>query len=93
MYEFIGRSSQPDGCAWLFIVIPNDLSKIIRELFKWKEEGWGRMKAKIKIGNTEWKTSIWFDTKHDTYWFPVKAEIKKKENIEINKDIKVSLWL
>jgi hypothetical protein len=73
--------------------MPKELAKEIREAFRWKEEGWGRMKVTMKVGNTEWKTSIWFDKKQDTYWFPIKAAIRKKENIELDKEIAVTVWL
>ncbi|MDD4087237.1 MAG: DUF1905 domain-containing protein, partial [Bacteroidales bacterium] len=42
------------------------------------EEGWGRLKATAEIGKSVWKTAIWFDTKHQTYILPLKAEIRKK---------------
>jgi hypothetical protein len=63
--------------------------------FKCLEEGWGRMKVLVKIGNSEWKTSIWFDTKNDTYLLPVKAEIRKKEKIdmEVGKEVDVTIWI
>lgn len=92
-FEFVAKAHPMENCAWHFFSFPKELSKEIRELFKWKEEGWGRMKVTLKVGSTEWKTSIWFDTKQETYWFPVKAAIRKKENIEENKDLKVCIWL
>ena len=46
-----------------------------------------------KIGNSEWETAIWFDTKHKTYLLPLKAKIRKNENIEIGNDIKIIVWI
>ena len=95
-YEFIGMPHlYQDGnvCGWHFVSIPKDLAKEIRVNHKHQEEGWGRMKATVKIGNTEWKTSIWFDTKNDTYLLPLKAEIRRKEKIEIDKDVEVTIWV
>jgi hypothetical protein len=69
------------------------MSEEIRKNLKFMEEGWGRMKASAKIGNTEWETAIWFDTKHKTYLLPLKAEIRKKENIEIDKDVEITIWI
>jgi len=60
---------------------------------KSEEEGWGRLKATARIGNCEWKTAIWFDTKMNTYLLPLKAEIRKKEMLEMGKDIKTMLWI
>ena len=57
------------------------------------EEGWGRLKATVKIGKNKWQTAIWFDTKMNTYLLPLKAEIRKKENIEVGKEVKVTVWV
>jgi hypothetical protein len=51
------------------------------------------MKATVKIGDSEWKTSIWFDTKHQTYLLPLKAAIRKKEHIEMDKEVETIIWL
>ena len=69
------------------------MSVEIRDNFKWLEEGWGRMKITAKIGHSEWKTAIWFDTKHDTYLLPLKAAIRKKENIALDKDVKITIYV
>ena len=85
-YEFIGvfrKYKEEDTCGWNFLFIPQDLAKEIRAMHKHQEEGWGRMKVTAKIGGSEWKTSIWFDMENDTYLLPVKAAIRKKENIEM----------
>jgi hypothetical protein len=63
-YEFYAKVWQytsPGG--WHFASLPADIAKEIRENLKWQEQGWGRLKAKAKIGNSEWETAIWFDTK------------------------------
>jgi hypothetical protein len=97
-FEYIGTFRQykeEDSCGWNFLFMPKELAKEIRASFKSHEEGWGRMKVTAKIGGSEWKTSIWFDTKHDTYLLPIKAEIRKKEKIEmaIGKEVKVTILI
>lgn len=93
-YEFNAQLWQYQGKnAWCFVSLPLDLAKEIRENLKWQEEGWGRLKAKAKIGNSEWETAIWFDTKQATYLLPLKANIRKKERIEFNQDIQICVWL
>jgi len=64
----------------VFISLPISVSTEIRANLKWQEEGWGRLKVSAKIGNSEWNTAIWFDTKKETYLLPIKAEIRKKKN-------------
>jgi hypothetical protein len=45
--------------GWHFVSLPIEISTEIRENLKWQEEGWGRLKATAKIGNSEWETAIW----------------------------------
>ena len=97
-YEFIGEFrtyKKEDTCGWNFLFMSQDLAKEIRAMHKHQEEGWGRMKVTAKIGGSEWKTSIWFDTKNDTYLLPIKAAIRKKENIdmEVGNEVKTTIWI
>jgi len=93
-YEFSAKPWQYGGPgSWYFISLPKKLAKEIRNALKSEEEGWGRLKASAKIGNSEWRTAIWFDIKMNTYLLPLKAEIRKMENVEINKDVEAVLWI
>ncbi len=85
-YEFTAEPWQYAASGgWHFVSLPKHFSEEIRNTFKKEEEGWGRLKATAKIGNSEWKTAIWFDTKRSTYSLPLKAEIQKKKNCRLEK--------
>jgi hypothetical protein len=45
------------------------------------------------IGNTQWETAIWFDTKHNTYLLPIKADVRKKEKLELDSMMEVVVWI
>ena len=93
-YDFTGKvwqHSSPGG--WYFVSLPTEIAKEIRSVLRTEEEGWGRLKAIARIGKTEWKTAIWFDTKRNTYLLPIKSEIRKKENVENETEIDVAIWL
>lgn len=93
-YAFNTRIWQYIGYGgWYFVSLPLEIAKEIREHLKSEEEGWGRLKATAKTGNSQWETAIWFDTKHKTYLLPLKAEIRKNEKLEAEKDIDVIIWI
>ena len=78
-YQFSAKTWQhasPGG--WHFVSMPKEIAKEIRDALQSEEEGWGRLKVMAEIGNSQWKTAIWFDTKWNTYLLPLKAEIRKK---------------
>lgn len=81
-FEFSASCWKYKGKAsWYFITIPTDLSREIRQLFGKEEQGWGRLAVEAQIGKTTWSSAIWFDTKKQEYLLPLKAEIRRKENI------------
>jgi hypothetical protein len=93
-YEFyatVWKYASPGG--WHFATLPTEIAKEIRENLKWQEQGWGRLKATARIGNSEWETAIWFDTKMNTYLLPLKAAIRERENLEADQIIKAIIWI
>ncbi len=79
--------------GWHFVSLPSDMATEIRGLLQSEEEGWGRLKAHAKMGQSEWDTAIWYDTKHKTYLLPLKAAIRKREQINIGKSVTVTIWI
>lgn len=93
-YQFTSKVWKYSGKgAWVFVTVPETLSIEIRNFFKNHEESWGRLKIEAKIGQANWKTAIWFDTKKQTYLLPLKSEIRKKENIILNSEIEVVILI
>lgn len=84
----VWQYASPKG-GWYFITLPIEVSTEIRDNLKWQEEGWGRLRAKAQINDTEWDTAIWFDTKINCYLLPLKAEIRRKENLKIDDTVSV----
>ncbi len=75
--------------GWIFVSLPEKMAKEIRAHFKSGEAGWGRLSATAKIGNTEWHTAIWFDTKMNTYLLPLKAEVRRKEKVTTGEHVNI----
>ncbi len=91
-YAFTALPWQYSGQgAWIFVSLPQKMAKEIRQHFKREEKGWGQLKVTALTGETEWRTSIWFDTKANTYILPLKAEVRKKGKIAAGKKLKVQI--
>ena len=94
-YEFLARAyqcaSSEDACGWVFVSLPQELSAEIRESFKHLEEGWGRMKVTAQLGGSEWQTSVWFDTKQNAYLLPLKAKVRRQENVVLDEELKLTI--
>jgi hypothetical protein len=83
----------PGPAGWYFVTVPADVSAQIRSVLKAGEQDWGRLPANARIGGTEWKTAIWFDTKADAYLLPVKAEVRRKEGLDDGDAASVTIWV
>ena len=92
-YEFISSIWKSPSASWHFASLPESLSKEIRNNHQWEEEGWGRLKIIACINKLNWETAIWFDTKLNTYLLPIKAEIRRKQNIKPKQELSITLYL
>jgi hypothetical protein len=91
-YQFSAKPWQhAPPAGWYFVSLPVRLANQVRKAHQQDEEGWGRLRALAKIGGSEWKTAIWYDSKAGTYLLPLKAEIRKKENVLTGKNVEVVL--
>ncbi len=77
----------PGMAGWHFASVPKDISEDIKKNFGDRKRGWGSLPIIVTIGKTSWKTSIFPDKESGGYLLPLKAEVRKKENILADKDI------
>jgi len=67
--------------GWHFANLSAKQSGKIRALFGTETKGWGSLPVTVRIGTTEWKTSLFPDRKSPTYLFAIKLEVRQKEHI------------
>lgn len=75
---------------WHFITIEKDKAKQIVKDYHWPRRGFGSIPVVVKIGKTEWKTSI-FPERGGSYLLPLKKGVRKIENIKVGQTIKLEL--
>lgn len=67
--------------------VPPDISTAIDKKYRDKRRGWSSYPVEVQIGKTKWYTSIFYDKKAGTYLLPIKATVRKKENIYVGDKI------
>lgn len=72
------RHSGPD--AWHFIRLPVGTAEEIRETTV--RRGFGSVRVRATIGSTTWDTSVFPDAKSGSYLLPVKAAVRRAEDVE-----------
>jgi hypothetical protein len=81
-YRLKGNVWRYQGEAgWYFIHLPAKVSREIREEFAAARRRWGSIPVRVSLGASNWKTSIFPDTKSGCYLLPLKAAVRKKELI------------
>ena len=83
----------PGKAGWWFVSLPTWLSEEIRSTMQHLEGGWGRLHVSAQVGDTTWRTAIWYDTKRVTYLLPIKAHVRKQQGLEIGQCVHVMFWI
>lgn len=89
---FKGTIFQWRGPApYLFVAVPEKESADIKAVSKLVTYGWGVIPVTVKVGKTEWKTSLF--PKDGRYLVPIKMLAQKAENLKEGDEIKLRLEL
>ena len=75
--------------AWFFLTVDKSVGETLKK-GQAKPRGWGSIRVRVTIGKTTWDTSI-FPDKKKGYVLPVKASVRKKEDLK--EGDKVSFYL
>jgi len=70
------------GGSWVFATVPEDITDEI-EALDLPRRGFGSVKVGVRIGETEWSTSLFPDKKIGSYIFPVKGAVRDAERLDI----------
>ena len=74
---------------WFFVSVPDKQCNDLRAISGFVTYGWGMIPAKVRIGKTEWTTSLF--PKDGSYIVPIKASVRKAENLEEGDKVTVQL--
>lgn len=79
--------------AWCFVTVPKKTSAIIKKKFDAKRAGWGSIRVAVTAGKTSWETSIFPDSTSASYVLPLKAAVRKKEQIITGRPLSFQLTI
>ena len=74
---------------WFFVTVPDKQCDDLRAISGFVTYGWGMIPAKVRIGKTEWTTSLF--PKDGSYIVPIKASVRKAEDLEEGDKVTVQL--
>ncbi len=89
-FEFSGELWYWRGPApYYFVTVPEDECRQVKAVAAQVSYGWGVIPATIRVGKTEWTTSLF--PKDGRYLVPVKDRVRTAEGIEDGDTITVRL--
>jgi hypothetical protein len=89
-YKFSGKIWYWRGPApFFFVTMPPEQSHDLKDISAQVTYGWGVIPVLVRIGKTEWKTSLF--PKDDLYLVPIKASVRQAENLEEGDEVAIEL--
>jgi hypothetical protein len=88
--EFTGKIWFWRGPApWFFVTVPAKQSRDLKAILSLVTYGWGMIPVDVRIGKTAWTTSMF--PKNGRYIVPIRADIRKAENLELGDKVTIKL--
>ncbi len=88
--EFSGTIWYWRGPApYYFVTVPDDQSRDLKAISKVVTYGWGVIPVRVRIGQTEWQTSLF--PKDGRYLVPIKDRVRKAEDLHEGDNVSVRL--
>ena len=72
-----------------FVTVPEEDSRDLKTIVGLVTYGWGIIPVTAWIGGTEWKTAMF--PKDGRYIVPIKAIVRKIENLDVNDEVAIRL--
>ena len=74
---------------WFFVTVPEEQSRELKAISGLVTYGWGVIPVHVRIGKTEWTTSLF--PKDGRYLVPIKASVRKAEKLAEGDAVTVQL--
>lgn len=88
--EFEGNIFYWRGPApFLFVAVPEEPSRDLKAISGMVTYGWGVIPVSARIGNTEWKTSLF--PKGTCYLVPIRKSVQKLEDLYVGDKVVIQL--
>jgi hypothetical protein len=88
--EFEGEIFYWRGPApFLFVAVPDEPSREIKAISSAVTYGWGVIPVQVRLGQTEWQTSLF--PKDGRYLVPIKVMVQKAEKVDVGHLVLIQL--
>jgi hypothetical protein len=83
--------SSEQFAAWAFLTLPAEVGDDVR-LLSGPPTGFGSVRVEVTLGTSTWRTSV-FPDKERGYVLPVKSAVRRREGLELDDRVELTLAL
>lgn len=87
LWEWGGKAS------WFFVTVPVAISDEVDARTHGLTNGFGSVRVRVRVGGSEWLTSVFPDSKQQAYVLPIKKAVRVAEGIAPGDEVRVRLDL
>jgi len=77
---------------WVFAALPADASDEIADQPR-APSGFGSVKVKVRLGLSQWSTSIFPDADHGAYVVPIKKAVRDEAGVSVGDSVEITIEL
>jgi hypothetical protein len=71
----------PGVAHWHYLTLPEDVVDDIVARFGGSHHAAGSLPVSVRLGHSEWTTSLFYDNDTCSYLLPVKADVRRRERV------------
>ena len=90
LWVYPGADGVKNANAWHFVTLPGEIADQIK-FVRQKQPGFGTIRVKARIGGTQWQTSLFPDKASNGFLLPIKAAVRRNENLVVGDSLSVSI--
>ena len=83
----------PGDAGWHFVTLPLDVADAIEEITAPTRRGFGSVRVEVTVGSTTWRTSLFPDTKAESYVLPMKKPVRIAERLTEGDSVEIRIEL
>ena len=83
----------PGPSSWHFVTLPKKDAADIKKFQSPIRRGFGAIRVRVTVGETEWETSIFPDKETGSFILPLKLSVRKKEGIRADEMLHYTIEL
>jgi Domain of unknown function (DUF1905) len=81
----------PGDAGWHFLTLPDAIADELRARYAGEHRPFGSLRVRATLGATTWDTSLFADRRTESYLLPIKAQIRKREELSAGRRVTVTI--